>query len=178
MGQYIQAGICYRVKVSRAEMERSKVSYEEIIEGLAKEIPIDLYEMNESESGYIFLLKDEILENGNLQEFLIEQYEALNVDEDETRDIIGKLKELSKVVDIIDLAKEKRYQNFQYSSVCEYIDCTIWRCRVMVEYESIIFMIEGKIIMECYRNFLRYIENLIKKSNVHRISEAVKVFIE
>ena len=178
MGQYIQAGICYRIKVSSTEMERSKVSYEEIIEGLAKEIPIDLYEMNESESGYIFLLKDEILENGNLQEFLIEQYEALNVDEDETRDIIGKLKELSKVVDIIDLAKEKRYQNFQYSSVCEYIDCTIWRCRVMVEYESIIFMIEGKIIMECYRNFLRYIENLIKKSNVHRISEAVKVFIE
>ncbi|WP_297424645.1 hypothetical protein [Clostridium sp.] len=178
MGQYIQAGICYRIKISKEEMKRSKVSYEEIIEGLAKEIQINIYEVNEIESGYIFSLKDEILENGNLQEFLIEQYKALDVDEDKMIDIVSRLKELSKVNDIIDFAKEKRYQNFQCSSVYDYIYCTIWRDRVMVEYETILFMIEGKIIMECYRSFIRYIENLIKKSNIHRISEAVKVFIQ
>lgn len=177
MGQYIQAGICYRIKVSKREMELSKVSYDDIIEALTKEIPIDLYKVDEVESGYIFSLKDEILENGNLPEFLMEQYKLLNADEDRVEDIIDKLKDLSKANDIINFAKEKRYQNFQYSCVYDNIYCTIWRHRVMAEYESIIFMTEGKIIMECYRNFLRYIENIIKNENVHTISQAVKVFI-
>lgn len=42
MGQYIQAGICYRIKVSKREMESGKVSYDDIIETITKEIPIDL----------------------------------------------------------------------------------------------------------------------------------------
>jgi hypothetical protein len=89
-------------------MERSKVSYEDIREALTKEMPIDLYEVDEVESGYIFSLQDEILENGRLPEFLMEQYKVLNADEDRTKDIISKLKELSKADDIIDFAKEKK----------------------------------------------------------------------
>lgn len=54
MGQYIQAGICNKIKVSKREIESNRVSYEEFIEELGKEIPLDLYEINEVESGYIF----------------------------------------------------------------------------------------------------------------------------
>lgn len=48
----------------------------------------------------------------------------------------------------------------------------------MVEYKAIIFMSKGKIIMECYRNFLNYLENLVKKNTDNIISKEVKAFIQ
>lgn len=177
MGEYVQAGICYRIKVSKREMERNKVTYEEAIEGLLKEVPVDLYEVREVETGYIFSLKDEVLEKGQLSEFLTEQYKLANADKDKAGEIIDKLKGLNKADDIIEFAEKKRYQNFQYSSIYNNIYCGKWRERVMIEYELVIFMLEGKIIMEGYNKFLRYIEVLIKKDNPYKISEVVKVFI-
>jgi hypothetical protein len=35
MGQYIQAGICNRINVSKREMEQNRVNFEELKEGLA-----------------------------------------------------------------------------------------------------------------------------------------------
>lgn len=177
MGQYIQAGICYRIKVSKIEMERSKVSYEDIRKALSEEISIDLYEVKEAETGYIFSLQNKILETGNLPDFLMEQYKMLNVDKDRIENIMSNLQGLNKADDIIAFANEKRYQTFHYRSIYDNIYCTIWRERVMVEYEAIIFMSEGKILMECYRDFLKYLENLIKKNNTNIISKAVKAFI-
>lgn len=177
MGEYVQAGICYRIKVSKREMERSKVSYQEAIEGLLKEVPVYLYEVREVETGYIFSLKDEVLEKGQLPEFLTEQYKLFNDDEDKAGEIINKLKGLNKADDIIEFAEKKRYQNFQYSSIYNNIYCGIWRERLMIEYELMIFLLEGKIIMEGFNKFLSYIEALIKKDNPYKISEVVKVFI-
>ena len=48
----------------------------------------------------------------------------------------------------------------------------------MVNYELIAFMFAGKIIMECYKDFLSYVENIIKKNNSNTVSKTVKVFIE
>lgn len=53
MGEYVQAGICYRIKVSKIEIEHNKVTYEEAIEGVEREISLDLYEVREVETGYI-----------------------------------------------------------------------------------------------------------------------------
>ena len=177
MGQYIQAGICCRVKVSKKEMERNKVSYENVVEGLAKEINIGLYEIFEVESGYIFSLKDEVLENGQLDEFLTEQYRLFNADKDRIEEIISKLKGLNNADSIVEFAEKKKYENFQYISVYDNIYCGKWEKGVMVEYELILFFLAGKIIMESYRIFLRYIESLIKKDNPYKVSETVKVFI-
>lgn len=178
MGQYIQAGICNRIKVSKREMEENRVNFEEFKEGLAKEISLDLYEIEEVESGYIFSLKNDVLANGDLEKFLSEQYELLNIAKDRAKKIIDSLKGLSRADDIIELAERKKFENFQYISIYDNIYCTMWEHRVMVEYELMIFMLEGKIMMECYRRFLRYIEKLIKKDNPYVISKTVKVLIQ
>ena len=177
MGQYVQAGICYRIKVSKREIERNKVTYEEAIEGLAREVSVDLYEIREVETGYIFSLKDEVLEKGQQPEFLTEQYKLFNADEVKAGEIIDKLKGLNKADDIIEFGKQKKYQNFQYSSVYDNIYCGICLERLIVEYELITFMLEGKIIMEGNNKFLKYIESLIKRNNPYKISEIVKVLI-
>lgn len=178
MGQYIQAGICHGIMVRKKEMEQNRVTFEEFKEGLGKEVSLDLYEIDEVENGYIFYLKDEVLENGELVKFLSEQYELLNINKDRAEKIIDSLKGLSKADDIIELAEQKSYENFYYSSIYDNIYCTIWKRRVMVEYELMIFMVEGKIMMECYRRFLKYIENLIKKDSPYVISKTVKVLIQ
>ncbi|OOM09415.1 hypothetical protein [Clostridium saccharobutylicum] len=177
MGQYIQAGICHRIKVSKREMEQNRVNFEEFKEGLAKEVSLDLYEVEEFESAYIFSLRNDVLENGDLVKFLVEQYELLNIAKDRAKKIIDSLKGLNKADDIIELAEHKKFENFQSISVYDNIYCTMLEHRVMVEYEMMIFMLEGKIMMECYRRFLRYIENLIVKNSSYELAGAVKVLI-
>lgn len=177
MGQYIQAGICNRIKVSKREMEENRVDFEDFKEGLAKEVQIDLYEIEEVEGGYVFLLRNDVLENGDLVKFLSEQYELLNIPKDRAEKIIDSLKVVSRADDIIELAEQKKYENFQYSSIYDNVYCTMWEHRVMVEYEMMIFMLEGKIMMESYRRFIRYLENLIVKSGSYELSGAVKVLI-
>ncbi|WPC42832.1 hypothetical protein [Clostridium sp. JS66] len=97
----------------------------------------------------------------------MEQYKLLNFNEKKSEEIIDKLKGLSKVDDIIEPAEKKKYEKF--SSIYDNVYCTICEYRMMVEYELIIFMLEGKIMMECYRRFLRYIENLIVKNNYYKL---------
>ena len=177
MGQYIQAGICNRIKVSKREMEQNRVNFEEFKEGLAKEISLELYEVEEFESAYIFSLRNDVLENGDLVKFLVEQYELLNIAKDRTVKIIDSLKAVGRADDIIELAEQKKYENFQSISIYDNIYCTLWEHRVMVEYEMMIFLLEGKIVMECYRRFLRYIENLIVKISSYELRGAVKVLI-
>ena len=178
MGQYIQAGICHRIKIRNTDIERYNVSFEQVKEALSKTISLDLYEINEVENGYIFELKDSILENGELVNFLSEQYELLCLDaEHNSRKIIDDLKALSSAADIIALANKKMYQHFQASRVYDNIYCTIWRHNVMVEYEMMIFMLEGKVMMECYSRFLKYVEGLIKKNSSYQLNGAIKVII-
>lgn len=158
-------------------MEQNRVDFEELKEGLAKEISLELYEVEEFESAYIFSLRNDVLENGKLAKFLAEQYELLNVAKDRAEKIIDSLKGLNKADDIIELAEQKSFENFQSISIYDNIYCTMWEHRVMVEYEMIIFMLEGKIMMECYRRFLRYLENLIVKSSSYELAGVVKVLI-
>lgn len=177
MGQYIQAGICNRITVIKREMEQNQVNFEEFKEALAKEVSLDLYEVEEFESAYIFSLRNDVLENEGLVEFLAEEYELLNIEKGRAKEIIDNLKGLNKADDIIELAKKKKFENFQSISVYDNIYCTMWERRVMVEYEMMIFLLEGKIMMECYKRFLRYIENLIVKSSSYELRGAVKVLI-
>jgi len=177
VGEYIQEGICYKVKVSKSRMENNKINYEEVMEGLVKQIPLKSYDVSETENNYSFTLKDDMLENGQLIEFLTEQYKLLNVNENESKEIFATLNDLKKSDDIIKFAKKKAYENFHFSTIYYNLDCGKWRKSIMVEYELVNFYIVGKIQMECYNGFLKYIEMLIKLNNKYKVSEAVKILI-
>ena len=150
MGQYVQAGICNRAVVSKRQLE-GRVTYEEFIEEVNKELNLDLYNIIDDEENYIFVLKSQALDKDKLVEFLEEQYDLCYADKVNTQKIIDELKNIGSSEDIINLAKEKKYGNFQYNDYTyENIYCTKWKHRVMVEYELIVYFIQGKIFMECY----------------------------
>ena len=177
MGQYVQAGICNKVIIYKDELE-GKVTYEELIEGMNKELNLELYNISDEENTYVFSLKSELLDKDKLIEFLKEQYDLCDLDTASTQEVIDKLKKVNNSDEIINLAKEKKYQNFCYNSyIYGNIYCTKWQYRVMVQYELVLYLIEGKIMMECYYDFLKYIENLIRKNSKNELNSAVKVVI-
>lgn len=177
MGQYIQLGICCKATISKRQMEES-VTYEQLIEEMNKEINLDLYDITEDEEEYVFILKNENLKKGDLIKFLQEQYELCYAEKDDVKEIIDILEKTDNSNDIISIAKEKKYQNFQYNDyVYENIYCTKWRHRISVQYELIVYFIQGKILMECYYDFLRYIENIISKNSSNKLSSTVKAVI-
>lgn len=124
MGQYIQLGICFKATIPKREME-GRVTHEQFLEEMNKEINLELYNMTEDEEKYIYTLKSENLIKENLIEFLKEQYELCYAENDEVTKIIDRLEYTDNSNDIINIAKEKRYENFQYNNyVYENIYCT------------------------------------------------------
>lgn len=178
MGQYLQGGICYKICISKEAIERQNISYDAVLEGLSKKVDLDLYDITEIDMGYNFTLKEELFKKEEFIGFLKEQYKLLGVKEDRTLKIISKLETLNTFQEIIELANEKCHENFQYADIVEPIYCGVWKKSVRVRYELILFMVEGKIFMECYSDFLRYLENLIKKDNIYPISKAISLFIQ
>lgn len=112
-----------------------------------------------------------------MPEFLLGQYKLFGAEGYKIEEIIFRLNKLNKFDDIISFSEQKKYENFQYTRVYNYIYCGKWEHSVMVEYELITFFLAGKIMMECYNKFLKYIEALIHKDNNYKVSEAIKVFI-
>jgi len=77
MGKYLQAGICVSIKIGKNDLNIRNINYEELLEGLSKEIYIEAYNQVEFENSYGFILKDEIIQEGQLSEFLKEQYDLI-----------------------------------------------------------------------------------------------------
>lgn len=177
MGQYIQFGICYNLEVDKKQMNSNVVSYDDLVDGLSKEFDLDLYNIHEDDNKYIFSIKNEVLENGKLDPFLLEQYKLFAEPRDKSEEILNKLKELNKIEEIIEFAQQKPYQNFQYSSMYKTIYCGKWKWKINVQIEMITFFLAGKIMMESYYSFLKYIEALIRKENKYKVSGAIKVLI-
>ena len=157
MGQYVQLGICNKAIISKTQLE-GRVTYEEFIEEMNKELNLELYNIIDDEEKYIFVLKSKALDKDKLIEFLEEQYDLCYADKVYTQKIIDKMKNISNSEDVINLDKEKKYENFQYNDYAYgNIYCTKRQHKIVIEYELMVYFIQGKILMECYYDFLKYI---------------------
>jgi len=177
MGKYLQAGICVSIKIGKNDLNIRNINYEELLEGLSKEIYIEAYNQVEFENSYGFILKDEIIQEGQLSEFLKEQYDLIvqkNGDEDE---IIELMKKQTTVHEIEQLLEKKSFYSFHNTDIYGGLYCTKWRHYIRAEYSLFTYLSEGKIVMECYNNFLKYIEKNIKMNSKNPIGDVVKVMI-
>lgn len=175
MGQYIQVGICYKFNVMKKDLIECNMSKDDLIEVMGKKVDINCYNIEESNEEYSFKIIDELLSNLELISFLKEQYKFFGVDDSEQ--IFNDINKLNGYHDIVKFADRKPYQNFQESRNVEDIRFGYWKS-FTVKYNNILFFINGKAYMECYNDLLMYIENLIKHKNSHKISGAVKAFLD
>lgn len=176
MGQYLQAGICYQIVIRKREFT-DVITNEQLCEELNKEIDISLFDLEETDEHVRFLIKEEIVLE-QLHEFMQQQFLLYN--EGYTNEFESILSEISKkksLTDIIELAKEKQSRFFQESDVLQHFTVFSWK-RVGVKVSLLTFFVEGKILMECYNDFLRYVEKLVHSNSKHAIAGAFRAFID
>lgn len=164
------------------EMETKGISQDALREKLGEDMNMKLFETRETGGYTDFLINERIL-TAELYDFLSQQF-ALYAREDAVL-----LSEFAKSLRIIKgnsesyqallrLADEKSLPSFQSSVVHNRLSLNPIK---EINYDAHIFLfcLEGKIIMEGYARFLRYIETLIRNTGIdYEISGAVRAFIE
>lgn len=182
MGTYLTNGIVQDIVIEKKQIEHQDVATSEIIRQLGKELDVNCYNYTEDKDAHRWKIKPEMFD-GNLAEFLDTQFQMYCGEKD--RHMEGTLEELAKAEtteEVIALAKSKSLIHFQLiDDIMEYIKATRrngFDIDIAVGYRLISYFLNGKIIMECYGNILRYFERNIRlQRNKYPIVDCVKVLI-
>lgn len=121
--------------------------------------------------------------NSNLVEFLDTQFQMYCGEKDRRmQDVIEALIKIKTAEEVIALAEGKSLVHFQLlDQIMEYIKVLRvngFDTDIAVHYCLISYFLDGKIIMECYGDILRYFEHTIRlQRNRYPIVDCVKVLI-
>lgn len=180
MGQYLQMGICYRLEVDKKRLDKLEITLEGLINELNKHLDITLYEINETHEEVII----EIKETGALEQlleftqFLYSLYPQEQRDTDCFESASEMIGELSSLKELVELAEEGRVPCFQSNKIVDEIKVSNWK-PLEIKIYLLVFFVEGKIFMEGYDSFLRFIENNVRESSKRwSIAGAFKCFID
>lgn len=179
MGQYLQMGICYRLEVDKKRLDKLEVTLERLINELNKHLDITLYEINETHKEVIFEIKESVVLE--LQGFMQSQYSMYSQEEpyiDCFKSAVETIGSLSSFQEIVQVAGEGNFPCFQSNIITDEIKISTWNW-LEIEISMFVFFVEGKILMEGYHSFLRYIENNVRESSKEwEIAGAFRCFIE
>ena len=182
MGQYLAIGLTHEIITSREELDRKKVSKEELRQEIENTLLFDikLYDEREEGKNLLFTLKNQVYEEG-----LIPFLEVLypNVYK-EKGDYFGLLEQLRSTPSTkwIELAKKKSETAFRFDNYAEsgYINfskpflpsiCLNYKC-LMLYYGS------GKIMTEGIDDFLHFFKHCIHETfKDHPIVKSIQIYI-
>lgn len=182
MGTYIQIGICTEVRLDKAAPAAAKLTLDEAVGWLQREyVDLSIFDRHDAADEIRWTLPAKLLEEG-LVPFLRAQY-ALLGDGGGPKDaeaILERIAQAGTRDGILALAKEKSIPYFQRNTIRDYASlASPSRGRPRVETEILIYLVEGKAIMEQYRSLFGYVEALIHRQRGEwPIAAAVKVFLE
>ncbi len=181
MGQYLATGIVLKCSTEKANLEKYKITKDELIEEMQKQIYFapEIYDLTEENEYYKFKLKTEIFEN-QLIPFLEQYYTLYYKNSNDYKQTLEKLKN-SKAQHWFEIADQKSEQAFQIDKY-GHNDVVYFKKDFLPEAEiystQILLTIEGKIIMETYGehfNFFKYC--LIKAFPDFEMAKAVRMYI-
>ena len=158
--------------------EKRKIYKRRNIRKNKKTIDLNIYNNPLENEKYLLLeMKREFMEKYAIK-FIEEQLEiALENTSEEDKSLIKELKD-KKYDELMEFAEEKQYQNFQliegniYSNDISYI-----ANKLTIFADIIVYMIDGKILMECYADMFRYLRNLILKNSNNPIKTSAVISI-
>nr|WP_259548258.1 hypothetical protein [Heyndrickxia oleronia] len=179
MGQYLQMGICYQMEVDKKRLDKLGITSEKLMNKLNKNFDLSLYDINETQDEIIIGIKESVMEQ--LHEFTQFQYSMYPQEQwgtdcfESVSEMIG---ELSTLKELVELAEEGRFPCFQSNKIVDEIKVSAWESLEM-KISMLVFFVEGKIFMEGYNSFLKYIENNIRESSKKwEIAGAFKCYID
>ena len=182
MGTYLANGIVQNIVVEKIELENRKVTIDAINESLKYELNIDCYDQSEDADAYYWKIKPEMFEC-DLAKFLDTQFQMYTKEKDRCmQDVIDKLQEVKNVEGVTEMVNSKSFTHFQLvDNIMEHITVTQedgFDTSILVHYSLIAYFLDGKIIMECYGNILKYFERNIRlQRDKYPIVDCIKVMI-
>ena len=150
MGQYLAVGICNRVYSAKKDMERSKLTADQLVVALRHELRFDpeIYEQRGFSDAHGFDLKESVFNEGLLP--LLETiYPFLYEDPQMYASTLEQLRSMEPAK-WVGWAKTKPQYTFQYSDYGHPDYIKGWPYSVPVHYQGIMLSLEGKILMEEY----------------------------
>lgn len=182
MATYLATGIVQKMHIKKREIAGKNVRVEHIIKSLKNQLNIDNYFFGQNEDEIFWEIKPEMFQE-NFAEFLEVQFKMYNDKNDvNVQQVIDKIKEAKTGEGIIELAEAKIFSEFQMlNHICEPLE--VWykesfSTYLSVYYHLVAFFIDGKIIMECYRNIFRYFEmNIRLQKEKYPIVTCLKIMI-
>jgi len=123
-------------------------------------------------------IKPQTLE-GNFVEFVENQYNLYGTASDWQEEVMA-IRNANDGQKRLELAAAKEFENFQLiTHIFDFIRMSdTFRTSVDVNYHLIALFIDGKIIMECYKNILNYfVRNIRLLNREYPIAECCKVMI-
>ncbi|NRD76581.1 hypothetical protein HPT25_03630 [Bacillus sp. BRMEA1] len=179
MGQYLQMGICYRMEIDKKRLDKLGVTFEKLKNELNKQFDLSLYELNETQDELVFEIKKGVILE-QLLEFMQFEYSMYPQQEpyaDCFKSAVETIGGLSSFEEIVEVAEEKKYPCFQSNVITSEIKVD-WNLLKM-DISMFVLFLDGKIIMEGYNSFLRYIENNVRElSKKWTLAGAFKCYIE
>lgn len=179
MGQYLQMGICYRMEIDKKRLDKLGITFEKLTNELKKQFDLSLYELNETQDEIIFEIKESILEQ--LQDFMQFQYSMYPQEKPYVecfKFATEAIRKLSTLKETVELANEGRFPCFQSSVITDEIKVSAWDW-LKIDISLFALFVEGKIYMEGYNSFLRFIENNVRElSKKWSIAGAFKCYID
>src|SRR3990167_3717334 len=182
MGTYLAVGIVQNILLDKKRILNKKITTDIIINKLKEEINIDYYQHSEDSDKHYWKINPEILE-GNLTEFLEIQFQMYNRSIDQNmQETLHQLRQLKAGPLLIELAASKKLMHFQLiNNIVDSIrvfDANGFQSDIVINYQLISFFIDGKILMECYENIFKYLENVVRlHKSQYPIADCIKICI-
>ncbi|MFB6469518.1 hypothetical protein ACE38V_22555 [Cytobacillus sp. Hz8] len=168
------------MEVDKKRLDKLGITSEKLMNKLNKDFDLSLYDLNENQDEIIFVIKESVVLE-QLQNFTQYQYSMYPQEQWDTdcfesaSEMIG---ELSSLKELVELAEEGRFPCFQSNKIVDEIKVSAWESLEMKIF-MLVFFVEGKIFMEGYNSFLKFIENNVRESSKGwSIAGAFKCFID
>ena len=183
MGQYLTIGIVTELRISKERArQQASATPEEVKDALQKSFnKSGIYSLEEDEDAVWLALKPEIAES-EWVEFLQDFYELRYPDPQRREGMVDmeQIKSRKSLQEWMDYAAEKANQAYQLDT---YVYCSTpfprgWTNSLETSTEQIILSLDGKILMECFKDLFDFFGSLIKeKLSRYRLSESLLVSI-
>jgi|GEM_PF-1999449 len=182
MGQYLHIGIVNQLEFDKDRMAARKLSIDQLVDLLRLKMDMNLFSLIETEDTLRFVIREDPLMS-QLVPFLSEQFTLYSdwEDKDSITAALEAVRGCSTLEELVELAEEREHAHFQaVDPIYSYLYTDARRINTIQYTASLFgFVMEGKIFMEAYNDFLYYLERLIRKdAPPGSIAGAVRAFIQ
>lgn len=182
MGQFLCIGIYTQIGASRKAVSSQYHNIDECRENIVKVEGLDekLYDFHEDEEGISYTLKSNVLERDIValtKRFYEMRYDF--ADKCDSDAALAALEQCHNSQVVMELAQRKSFQCFQAGFTYDYVYAPRSIGGMLVNIQSIVLSLDGKIIMECYGQLFRFFTRLIQEKLADiPLSKALHVYID